>query len=117
MKKKDFIVIGAIVLTAIILFAAFSLIRENGAYVVVRVDGAKVAVYSLNENGEYLLNGGSNILVIKDGKAHIKQADCPDKLCVKLGEISKQGEVITCLPNKLTVTVYGAENEVEISVD
>jgi hypothetical protein len=117
MKKKDFIFIGAIILTAIILFAAFSLVRDKGSYVIIRIDGVEVAKYSLNENGEYLLNGGSNILVIKDGKAYIKYADCPDKLCVKLGEISKQGEVITCLPNKLTVTVYGAENDVEISVD
>jgi hypothetical protein len=33
---------------------------------------------------------------------------------VHQGRISKTNQVITCLPNKLTVTVYGAEEGVEL---
>ena len=42
--------------------------------------------------------------------AWLVDADCPDKLCVHQGKIDKTGEVITCLPNKLTVTVIGADS-------
>ena len=32
-------------------------------------------------------------------------ADCPDHLCVKQGKISADGEMIVCLPNKVTVQI------------
>ncbi len=110
MKKRDFILIGVILAVALILFGVMELTKKDGAYVVVRVDGTEVARYSLSDDGEYSLNGGTNILRIKDGKAYLTSADCPDHLCVKQGKIDKSGETITCLPNKLTVTVYGAES-------
>ena len=115
MKKRDFILIGAILAVILIVFAVMQLTKEAGAYVVVRVDGREVAKYSLSENGEYELNGGTNILRIEDGKAYLTDADCPDHLCVNQGKISKSGETITCLPNRLTVTVYSADkSDVEL---
>ncbi|MFR4337598.1 MAG: NusG domain II-containing protein [Lachnospira pectinoschiza] len=35
-------------------------------------------------------------------------ADCPDKLCVKTGMISKTGETIVCLPHRVVVEIIGA---------
>lgn len=115
MKKKDFILIGAILAVILIAFAIMLLVKKDGAYVVVRIDGEEVAKYSLSDEGEYKLNGGTNILRIEDGKAYLVSANCPDHLCVKQGKISKSGETITCLPNRLTVTVYGSdEGEIEL---
>lgn len=115
MKKKDFILIGVIVALALVLLICVKLTQKEGAYVVVKIDGIEVATYSLNVNGTYTLNGGTNVLIIKDGFAYLSEANCPDHLCVKQGKISKTGQVITCLPNKLTVTVYGAEkNDVDL---
>ncbi|MGM9632322.1 MAG: NusG domain II-containing protein [Eubacteriales bacterium] len=115
MKKQDFILIGAIVAVALILLLLVSLNQEEGAGVIIKINGEEVARYSLSTDGEYALNGGTNILVIKDGEAYLKDANCPDGRCVKRGKISKTGQVITCLPNKLTVTVYGAEkNDVDL---
>ena len=37
-------------------------------------------------------------------------ADCPDHLCVKQKAISKEGESIICLPNKVIVEVDSAVN-------
>ena len=90
--------------------------REEGESVRVEVDGMEVARYPLNVDGRYSLNGGSNILVIEDGKAYLEDADCPDKLCVRQGRIYRKGETITCLPNKLIVTVEkkASQDDVEI---
>ncbi len=114
MKKRDIILIASILVIAIAFFLIVELTKEEGAGVVVKVDGVEVAEYSLSKNGSYELNGGTNILVIENGKAYLTDANCPDKLCVHQGKISRTGEVITCLPNKLTVTVFGAEESVDL---
>ena len=114
MKKRDIILIASILVIAIAFFLVVELTKEEGAGVVVKVDGVEVAEYSLSKSGTYPLNGGTNILVIEDGRAYLSDANCPDKLCVHQGKISRTGEVITCLPNKLTVTVFGAEESVDL---
>ena len=58
-------------------------------------------------------HGGYNILVIKNGKADVIEASCPDHVCVDQRAISKTGEAITCLPNKTVITVEG-QGEAEI---
>ena len=114
MKKRDIILIASILAVAIALFLIVELTKEEGAGVTVKVDGIKVAEYSLSADGTDPLNGGTNILVIENGKAYLSDANCPDKLCVHQGKISRTGETITCLPNKLTVTVFGAEESVDL---
>ena len=101
-------------LIAVALFLVVELTKEEGARVIIKVDGQQVAEYSLLKNGKYDLNGGTNILVIENGKAYLNDANCPDKLCVHQGKISRTGETITCLPNKLTVTVFGAEESLDL---
>lgn len=114
MKKRDWILIVSVLVLGLALWLAVELTREEGAYVLVRVDGQETARYSLSDNGTYPLNGGTNILHIENGVAWLQDANCPDKLCVHQGKISKTGQVITCLPNKLTVTVCGAEDGVDL---
>ena len=114
MKKRDIILIASILIVAIALFLVVEMTKEEGAGVTVKVDGVDIAEYSLSKNGTYSLNGGTNILVIEDGKAYLSDANCPDKLCVHQGKISMTGETITCLPNKLTVTVFGTEESVDL---
>ena len=114
MKKRDIILIASVLIVAAALFLVLELTKEAGARVIVKIDGQEVAEYSLEENGTHPLNGGTNILVIENGKAYLSDATCPDKLCVHQGKISMTGETITCLPNKLTVTVYGAAESLDL---
>lgn len=113
-KKQDVIVIVSILAVAVALLVTVELTRQEGAYVLVRVDGRECGKYYLSESGTYELNGGTNTLVIENGVAYLSDANCPDKLCVHQGKVSMTNQVITCLPNKLTVTVYGAEENVDL---
>ena len=107
------IIFGLLILAGVLFFLYFNK-GEEGAGVIVRVDGVEIARYSLSDSGRYELNGGTNILVIEDGAAYMLQADCPDHICVSQGKIRYTGQCITCLPNKLTVTVYGTDQGVEL---
>ena len=107
----DVILIASLLVFALSVFLITSLSREEGAVAVVSVDGAVVAEYSLSRDGEYSLNGGTNILVIEDGAAFMKDADCPDKLCVHQKKKSKTGERIVCLPNRVMVEIEGEGEE------
>lgn len=120
MKKRDIIFICAIIAVATVLLLAVLLMREEGAYVSVRVDGEEIARYSLSRDGEYVLNGGTNVLKVEGGEAWMIEATCPQisgKKCTAQGRIRMAGETITCLPNRLTVTVVSGESEVELEVD
>lgn len=113
-KKRDMLLIGGLLLAAFLALGLKFLLRQEGAALVVRVNGSEVARYALTETGDYPLNGGTNVLHIENGSAWLTDADCPDKLCVKQGKIQYTGQTITCLPNRLTVTVIGADGGVDL---
>ena len=116
-KKKyrlDIIIISAILLFSVGLLLVSLLSKKVGNTVVVEIDGKTVATYSLNQNGEYSLNGGTNVLVIEDGKAYLNYSNCPDHTCEKTGKIQYVGQSIICLPNKIAITIKG---EAEGGVD
>ncbi len=114
-KKKyirDLILVGALLIAALL---ALLVIRnrqekETGTDAVVTVrtsDGDEV--YPLNKDGVFSLNGGTNTLVIENGEAWVSEANCPDKICMGMGKISKNGEFIACLPNQVIIVVEGGE--------
>lgn len=111
MKKRDFLFVGAILLVSIALLFASRFGKRAGGAVVIRVEGKEQGTYSLAADGTYSLNGGTNVLEIKEGKARMIEADCPDHYCMNQGSIRNTGETITCLPNKLTVTVVGGGDD------
>ena len=106
LRNDIFLVIG-IVLFALLLFLVFKLNLEDGNLVKVTIDNQVKDCYNFNKDGEYTIKSGknTNVLVIKDGTAFIKSADCPDKICVQHRPISKVGETIVCLPHKLVVEI------------
>ena len=110
MSKKlyyDIVLILVLLIAALSVFIVMKSFSRDGSYVIVRVDGEETCRYLLSEDGEYSLNGGSNLLVINDGKAYVSYADCPDKVCVRTGKISLSGERIVCLPNRVEIFVEG----------
>lgn len=73
--------------------------------VIVKIEGAIQDTYNLSEEGEYEINGGTNVLLIRNGKASMLEADCPDQLCVHQKPIALNRESIICLPNKVVVEI------------
>ena len=107
MKKNDILLLCATIAIAAALFALFSaLYLGHGDEVLVRVNGKEYARLPLNKDTELLIegDGGTNLLVIKDGKAYISEASCPDLICVKTG-CADELKSIVCAPNKVSVSI------------
>jgi len=112
LKKADYIIIFVSLLIAgIFYFTGILRPGDKGGQAVVFVDGREISSYSLEKDGEYIIEGinGKNTLIIKDGKAEVASADCPDKVCVNHVPVYRENESIICLPHKVVIEIHGAE--------
>lgn len=109
MKKNDWILVFVILCAAgVCLFINAKFGQKSAASVVVKIDGEVKETYSLMDSREVTINN-SNVFVIENGKVKMKEADCPDQICVKHKAISKNKETIVCLPNKVIIEVVSDE--------
>lgn len=110
MNKKDcFLIIICIVIFA----AGLCFVKSGGQWVEVTVDGNTYGIYPLDTDAVYKI-GDTNRLLIKNGKASMEWADCPDKYCVKHAPIDKSGGNIVCLPNRVSVKITGEGPDAEV---
>ena len=113
LKKADIVLI--------VLFFGFSLVPltkfgppKTACFAEVRQDGqvieriqltSHVGITELNVSYKSDTQEHHNHIRVKNETIAIDEADCPDKICVQTGAISKPGEIIVCLPHKLIIEI------------
>lgn len=114
-KRNDIILIGGILVLALAAYLGISFFQgasTHDAEAVVTIDGEEYGRFPLDtdvvEKIE-LPDGSYNVLEIKEGKADVTEASCPDGICVDHRAVDKQNQSITCLPNKLVVEIKNGE--------
>ncbi len=78
----------------------------------ISVNGKEVMTRPLQNGSEQIyVDGyqGESIIEISEGRVHMVDSACPDKLCVRTGWISRPGESIVCLPNKVVIEIKSGE--------
>ena len=113
-QKKDVIIILSLVIFAALSFILIYLVLpKTGDKVVITVNGEEYGTYPLSVDKEIEIKqkDKTNIIVIENGEVYMKEADCPDKLCIKMGKKSKGGQSIICLPNKISAEVITGEDK------
>lgn len=111
-RKLNIVLVALIVVVAAGAFAATWVLAggasaQTGAEVVIRdADGGEQRM-ALSEDAELAVttSAGTNIVQVKNGKACVREADCPNQDCVEQGWISDSSQQIVCLPHKLTVNI------------
>ena len=133
-RKADIILFIVLVAVGIAASAALSLSHTDAgksAKVVIESGGEVFATYPLSEDTTLEIPAPSgvkysdpkgrplgpddestqytyyNIVEIKGGEVSVTGASCRNQVCVRHGSISKAGESIVCLPNRLVVTIEG----------
>lgn len=75
--------------------------------IVIEVNNSLYKACSIEKNGLLEIDGksGKTIVEIQGKKVRIKKSSCPNQICVKTGWISKPGDTIICLPNKIIIKI------------
>lgn len=109
-----------IVFVFILALGSMGYVRKQGLsnrdkYVSIQVNGKEIKkiIFDSNLVGNTIpieTEFGYNLVEIGDNQVRVIEADCPDKIDVKQGYISRIGETIVCLPNKMVVEIKGVDN-------
>lgn len=114
MKKGDFIILALALLLAAAPLLTLLPAAPAPARAVVRKNGRIVRELPLSQDCDAAFDAdGYNLVRVRGGAVSIAQADCPDGVCMRMGPIRRTGETLTCLPNRLTVTIEGASSNVD----
>ena len=110
--KNDILLIVALLLVVALVATCLLLTQKKGDVVEVRVDGVLYGTYSLHTDTtvEIVTEKGSNCLVIRDGKAFVESADCPDGICAAHRPIDGTRESIVCLPHGVVISIVRTED-------
>lgn len=106
----DIIIISSILLISLI----FMIIINNnqngrGKTFTVTVNGEITESYDINIDQVIRIKGydGYNVISVTNGEISVTDADCRDGSCIISGPISRVGQSIVCLPNRLVISVDG----------
>ena len=125
-KKADIVLFLFLVVCGLAATAAIALSHSGGDTVVIESAGKLYATYPLFEDRtvEVPAPGSSkadsddaahtyteyNLVEISGGQVTVTEASCKNQVCVKHSSISRSGESIVCLPNRLVVRIEGGKN-------
>lgn len=116
MTYGDKIVIASIIIISLfsMLFINVFLYGDIGQAVIIEVDGQFYAKYNFSElnypkHVEIKTQYGYNKVEIQKNRVRVVEADCPDKIDVKAGWISKENQMLVCLPNRVVIRITGGK--------
>ncbi len=79
---------------------------ENAGGVNIYKDGKLVSTLAIDKDTEYQIDDLK--VKVENGAAYISESDCKCKTCIGFGRLSKAGQTAVCLPNKITIELFGA---------
>ena len=111
------LIAAAVPLIASAIIIAVMLLRPAGNTVTVRTDSGS---YEYPLSGDRVIETVSNgirlRIVIEGGRVCVEEAECPDKICVRTGEISRVGQSIVCVPAEVVIRITGEGSDEDFIV-
>jgi hypothetical protein len=105
----DKLLIAFLTLASIGSFWILGMSSAAGGYAIVSTAGQPQLRKSLQEDGVLTVRGplGATSIEIARGAIHISDSPCPQKLCLRQGWIHRVGEIIVCVPNRVSIWIEG----------
>ncbi|MBR5976304.1 MAG: NusG domain II-containing protein [Clostridia bacterium] len=115
LKKSDIVLIVLLlVVCSVLLLPKYFGKAESGLTAVIMVDGAvvdRVALSDVTSAYEYTVPCESPVkLYISSDGVRFAYSECPDKVCINTGLLTRAGDTAACVPNKVIVILEGAKD-------
>ncbi len=81
---------------------------DESPVAVITIDGEEYARLPLDTDTTVSLPT-DHIVMVKNGKISVVDAPCPDRICVQTSAAYAVGQCITCLPERVVITVTEGE--------
>ncbi len=122
LQKKDVIIVTALLVTAVVLYAGFALVNKGKVPMAEVYYGSElIRTIKLNEGREEQFSFPQNENVVfhlyEDGTICFEQSDCRDQICVHAGKLSQIGESAACLPNQFILKIVPKGQYEEDTID
>lgn len=117
-KPGDLLAVGAVLLLAVLCFAAFLPKGEGEASSAQIYQGGELLMtVPLDKDRQFPVEGDyCNVVTVRDGQIAITASDCPGQDCVHSGGIHSPGRSLVCLPNALEIRVVSGQSDVDFVV-
>ena len=120
-KKGDVLLLAAFIAAAL-LIALSPVLRglassgrcHEGPVLEIRISGELYGTYDLtkDQDVEIQTKYGSNTLSIRNGAVSMTSSDCRNQICVRTGAIDTPGQMIVCLPHRLSAEIKAPSGSV-----
>jgi len=112
LKSGDLLICAAVFVCALLLFLLPLLGEEQAETVAVFSGDELLFTLPLEKDTVKTVEsrGYTLTLTVQDGSCRVKESDCPDGICRKSGAIHSAGEVIVCVPARITIKITGRES-------
>lgn len=111
LTKGDIVLIAAVMLLCFVWFFSSFTAKEENITMKIYLDGEQkvsVSLASLEKQERYSI-GGCVICADSEG-VYFESSQCSDSLCVKRGRMTRSGDAMACVPERVVVKLYGSES-------
>lgn len=117
LKVGDFIIAIVIIAIAAVNLALFTFKSSDNISAVIIKDGKAIRTINLSSltkketvqfDDKYKI-----VITAEKGRIRFAKANCPDKVCVQTGWISKAGQSAACLPARIIIKIIAGDKNTD----
>lgn len=114
-KAGDYVLMAAFALFSAsgFLMNRFGSGHERALTAAIVIADQLTATLDLSEDRSYVFNGtlGEVRVEVHNGAVGVTASTCPNKFCLRQGEVRNAGEMVICVPNHLIVHLQGGSGQ------
>jgi len=116
MTNKKLVTVFICIFAIFLLATAYlNSIQPKKLVAVITVNGKTVKKVDLSKDDMFDIKTefGTNTVVVENEKIYVKDATCPDGVCIRHGALRNKYDSIVCLPNKLVIEYENRGNDID----